>query len=117
MKKQDFITAFSVDQTPREAFDAINNVRGWWSEEIEGDTDKPGAEFKFHYKEIHRSTQKIGELTPGKKVVWHVLSSRSSGKATKPNSALRTSAWFLPSNATVTVQAHGFFISTTACGV
>ena len=135
MKKQDFTTAFSVDQTPQEVFDAINNVRGWWSEEIEGDTDKLGAEFKFHYKDFHRSTQKITELMPGKKVVWHVSepnstlsktrpsgmaptwSSRSPGKATKPNSALRTSAWFLPSNATVTVQAHGAFISTTACGV
>ena len=72
MKKQDFTTTFSVDQTPREVFDAINHVRGWWSEEIEGNTDKLGAEFKFHYKEAHRSTQKITELVPAKKVVWHI---------------------------------------------
>ena len=72
MKKQDFTTTFSVDQTPQEVFDAINNVRGWWSEEIEGNTDKLGAEFKFHYKDCHRSTQRIAELAPGKKVVWHV---------------------------------------------
>jgi hypothetical protein len=72
MKKQDFTTAFSVDQTPQEVFDAINNVRGWWSEDIDGATDKLGAEFKFHYKDFHRSTQKITELAPGKKVVWHV---------------------------------------------
>jgi uncharacterized protein YndB with AHSA1/START domain len=72
MKKQDFTTTFSVDQSPQEVFDAINNVGGWWSEEIEGKTDKLGAEFKFHYKDFHRSTQKITELVPGKKVVWHV---------------------------------------------
>ncbi len=72
MKKQDFTTTFSVGQTPQEVFDAINNVRGWWSEEIEGNTDKLGAEFKFHYKEAHRSTQKITELVPAKKVVWHI---------------------------------------------
>ena len=72
MKKQHFTTTFSVDQSPQEVFDAINNVRGWWSEEIEGNTDKLGAEFKFHYKDFHRSTQQITELLPGKRVVWHV---------------------------------------------
>src|SRR6202035_783703 len=73
MNDQGFTTSFSVAQTPEEVFNAINNVRGWWSEEIDGRTDKPGAEFKFHYKDLHRSTQKIAELVPGKKVVWHVL--------------------------------------------
>ncbi len=27
---------------------------------------------KFYHKDLHRSTQKITELVPGKKVVWHV---------------------------------------------
>jgi hypothetical protein len=36
-------------------FKAVTNVRGWWSEEIEGRTDKPGAQFKFHYKDLHRT--------------------------------------------------------------
>lgn len=72
---QNYTTTFSVDQTPEEVFDAINNVRGWWSEEIEGSTDKLGAAFKYHYKDFHRSTQKITEMVPGKKVVWHILDS------------------------------------------
>ncbi len=76
MKKKDFTTTFSVDQSPEEVFDAINNVRGWWSEEIDGRTDKLGAEFKFHHKDLHRSTQKITEFVPGKKVVWHVSEAR-----------------------------------------
>ena len=75
-KKKDFSTTCSVGQSPQEVFDAINNVRGWWSEEIDGSTDKLGAEFKFHYKNFHRSTQKITELVPGKKVVWHVVDAR-----------------------------------------
>ncbi|HXW00868.1 MAG TPA: YciI family protein, partial [Anaerolineae bacterium] len=47
----------------------------WWSEEIDGSTYELGAEFKFHSKDLHRSTQKITELVPGKKVVWQVLDS------------------------------------------
>jgi len=73
MKDQDFTTSFSVDQTPEEVFKAINNVRGWWSEEIEGATDKPGAEFTYHYEDVHRCKVKITEFIPGKKVAWFVL--------------------------------------------
>jgi uncharacterized protein YndB with AHSA1/START domain len=72
MNKKDFTTTFSVNQSPQEVFDAINNVRGWWSEEIDGSTGEPGSEFTFHHKDVHRSTQKITEFVPGKKVVWHV---------------------------------------------
>lgn len=69
---QDYTVTFLVDNTPKEAFDAINNVRGWWSEEIEGRTDQLG-EFRYRYKDVHRSTMKITELVPGKKVRWHVV--------------------------------------------
>jgi hypothetical protein len=72
MKTKDFSASITVDQPPEEVFAAVNNVRGWWSEELDGTTDKLGAEFKYHYKDLHRSTQKITELVPGKKVVWHV---------------------------------------------
>jgi hypothetical protein len=75
MNNQDFTTIFTVDQTPKEAFAAINNVRGWWSGEIEGSTNKLGDEFTYRYEDVHRSKQKITELIPGKKVVWHVLDS------------------------------------------
>ncbi len=42
MKSQNFSTTVRVDQTPEAAFAAINNVRGWWSGEIEGATAKLG---------------------------------------------------------------------------
>ena len=73
MNDQDFTTRFSVDQTPEEAFAAINNPRGWWSEEIEGNTNQPGSEFTYRYKDAHRCRIKITEFVPGKKVVWRVL--------------------------------------------
>jgi hypothetical protein len=73
MMNQGFTTAFIVDQTPREAFDLINNVRGWWSEAIEGSTDKLGDEFTLRHRDIHYSKQKLIEVVPGKKVVWLVV--------------------------------------------
>ena len=78
MLKRSFTTTISVDQTPNEAFAAVGNVRGWWSGEIEGVTDKQGAEFTYRYKDAHRTTQKITELVPGKKIVWHVTGSQIS---------------------------------------
>ncbi len=73
MKTHDFTTTLLVERTPGETFDAINNVRGWWSEEIEGGTDKLGDEFLYHYKDVHRCKMKVAELIPGEKVVWNVL--------------------------------------------
>ena len=73
MTTSNFSIIILVDRTPKEAFDAINNVRGWWSEEIEGSTDKLNDEFTYHYEDVHRSRMKITELIPNEKVVWLVL--------------------------------------------
>ena len=75
MSSPDFTTTISVEQTPEEAFAAINNVRGWWSGNIEGSTDKLGDEFTYRYEDVHYSKQRITDVVPGKKVVWRVLDS------------------------------------------
>lgn len=70
--RQDYTKTFTVEQTPEQVFAAINDVRGWWSNDIEGDTDRLGAVFTFRYKDLHRSVHEIAEMVPGKKVVWHI---------------------------------------------
>jgi uncharacterized protein YndB with AHSA1/START domain len=70
-----FSTTILVDRTPEEVFAAVTNVRGWWSGEIQGDTDTLGAAFTYQYKDVHRSTQRITELVPNKKVVWEISNS------------------------------------------
>jgi uncharacterized protein YndB with AHSA1/START domain len=72
MNNRNFTTTFAVDQPDEVVFKAINNVRGWWSEVIDGRTDELG-EFEYHYRDFHRCTIKITELVPGKRVVWHVV--------------------------------------------
>ena len=78
MTQPNFTTAFSVDQTPDEVFNAINNVRGWWSEEIDGRTAALGDVFTFQHEDVHRSTQQLIEVIPDRKVVWQVLEAHLS---------------------------------------
>ncbi len=72
-KDQDFSIAITVDNTPEEAFKAIQNVRGWWSENIKGGTEKLGDEFTYRYKDVHSCKMKLTKIIPAKKVVWLVL--------------------------------------------
>lgn len=72
-QKQNFTISFSVDRSPQEAFEAITDVRGWWSQEVEGVTDQVGGEFDYHYKDVHRCRVRVTELVPGRKVAWRVL--------------------------------------------
>jgi hypothetical protein len=73
MTTPDFTTTILVDKAPEEAFSAIKNISGWWSENIEGSTDKLDDEFIYHYKDIHYCKLKLIELVPNQKVVWLVL--------------------------------------------
>jgi hypothetical protein len=68
-----FTAAFCVDQAPEEVFRAINNVRGWWSEDIEGGTDKAGQEFTYRYQDAHRCRIKVTEVVVGERVTWRVV--------------------------------------------
>jgi hypothetical protein len=69
----DFTTAFLVDQTPEAVFNAVSNVRGWWSESVEGNTAQVNEEFLYYYKDVHICKMKIVEYVPNKRIVWLVL--------------------------------------------
>lgn len=72
MNDHNFTTSFTVDRTPDAVFAAINNVRGWWSQNVSGPTDKAGEAFDYRYRDLHRCRIRVVELVPGRKVAWHV---------------------------------------------
>jgi uncharacterized protein YndB with AHSA1/START domain len=72
MSATNFTTTIIVDQSPEEVFNAITNVQGWWSEEIEGNAAKLNDEFNYHYEDVHRCKVKLIEVIQNKKIVWLV---------------------------------------------
>lgn len=73
MTATDFTSTILVEQTPAEVFNAVTNVRGWWSEDIEGNSSKLNDVFDYQYEDVHRSKMKLIEVIPNEVVVWHVL--------------------------------------------
>jgi hypothetical protein len=110
MTTSDYTTTLIVNQTPKKVFNAISNVRGWWSEEIQGGTEKLNDEFLYHYRDVHICKLKLIEVIPDKKVVWLVVDNyfnftqdKSEWKGTKvffeiaekdTKSGHRTELWF-----------------------
>lgn len=78
MKQKDFTTTIVVEQTPEAVFEAINNVRGWWSQQVDGATDALNSVFNYQYQDVHICRIKVTELVPAKKVEWLVLNNQFS---------------------------------------
>ena len=77
MNDHSFTTTLAVEATPDEAYAAINDVRGWWSQDVDGRTDAVGATFAFRGnhegRNVHRAQIEVTELVPDERVVWHVV--------------------------------------------
>ena len=72
MKKLGFTTSFTVDQSPEEVFKPSTTFADGGRERSQAKPSKLGDEFTYRYKDMHKSTQRVTEFVPGKKVVWHV---------------------------------------------
>jgi hypothetical protein len=88
MPNTEYLTAtMTVDRTPDEVFQAITNVRGWWSENLIGDTAALHDEFVFTddskypgeaaqtREGIRYARLQVTEVVPGQRVVWRVVDS------------------------------------------
>ncbi|MBC7744217.1 MAG: SRPBCC domain-containing protein [Flavobacterium sp.] len=76
MTPQDYSATLLIAQGKRTTFDSIKNFRGWWSEQIEGETNKLNEVFFYHYKDIHLCKIKLIELVANNKLVYQVVDNR-----------------------------------------
>lgn len=78
MENLNYNSTILVDKTLAEAFNNIKNFRAWWSEDIEGETDKLGETFFYHYKDLHLCKIKLIEMIPDEKLVYQVIANEFS---------------------------------------
>ena len=76
MENKNYTATIEVKKSSQEVFNAINDVTKWWSKDFEGKSTKLNDEFIINHPNQHYSKQKLIEVVPGKKVVWHVTESK-----------------------------------------
>jgi regulatory protein YycH of two-component signal transduction system YycFG len=135
LENRSYTTTFTVAETPEQVFNAISNVRAWWSEDVDGvqiDSDLCSSTAQGRSS---RHIQNHGIRT-GEKIVWHVLQNYfkfvedttewtgtdivfdSQGRATRQSFAF-THVDLKPSEECYSVcrDAWGFLSSARACTI
>ena len=76
MQEHNYHISITVKATAHEAFRSINSVTKWWTENLEGSSQKLNDEFTVRFGDVHYSKQKLVEVVPDRKVVWLVTDSK-----------------------------------------
>jgi Activator of Hsp90 ATPase homolog 1-like protein len=96
MKKQDYTATISANVNADKAFNCVNSVSKWWTESVEGSTEKLNDVFTVRFADTF-VTHKIIEMVPNKKVVWlvtncnlHWIKNKKEWKDTKMSFEIST---------------------------
>ena len=72
MEKQDYTISISVNTTPEEAYNGINQVADWWSTNFQGQSANLNDVFTVSFGQTS-ITIKVVKLVPFQKIGWHVI--------------------------------------------
>jgi hypothetical protein len=76
MTTKDYTISLTVDAPAKEVFKNINSATKWWTEVLDGKSEKLNDEFTVYFGDVHVSTQKLVEFIADRKVVWLVTKSK-----------------------------------------
>jgi hypothetical protein len=72
----DLSLSWTVARSPREVYDAVWDVHGWWGADIVGTASAVGDVFEFEVPGTHWTRIEVTRLEPDALVEWRVLENR-----------------------------------------
>lgn len=72
MENQNYNATIAVSQTANEVFKSINSVSKWWTENIEGNSEKLNDVFTVNFGDSNFVTHKLIDIVSNQKIVWLV---------------------------------------------